>query len=314
MPSAGMLGRPSLMVWLAKSLLWLLARIPLSWLRRLSRWVGWVGQRLNTEAAQITDANLAYCYPDMDSAARHQLVRDSLSHTAMLGFEAGFVWRKPVAQVLQLVQSTQGRDELSSALAASPGVLLLLPHLGNWEFMSPWLSEFGVTALYDPPNIKALDPIVRASRERAGIRMLPINGAGLRAVYEALRANSEGDHGMVVVLPDQVPSRQAGSVLAPFFGQPAHTMTLIHRLVKRTKPQVLIGAALRVPGGFHVEVRSLPSDAFALSAEQAAVAMNRAIEGLVALHPAQYQWEYKRFKRTEATVALYGERHSKRDD
>jgi KDO2-lipid IV(A) lauroyltransferase len=319
---------------LANLLLWILSCIPLSWLRGLARVMGWISARLNTESAVVTAANLAHCYPDMDASARARLTEQSLSHTAMLGLEAGVTWRSSVADCLALVQQEQGRELLADAVAADTGVLLLVPHLGNWEFMSPWLCEFGLTALYDPPKIQALDSIIREARERAGIQMLPIDAGGLRRIYQVLArqkpsrelepnsgssggpsgapsgaqcvANSGGlRSGLVVLLPDQAPGRHAGSVMVPFFGQPAHTMTLVHRLVKRTKPRLLMGGALRVPGGFKVVIEPLAQAPYLESPEAAATAMNESLEAFIAQAPEQYQWEYKRFKRTPLARQVY---------
>lgn len=303
---------------LANLLLWGLSLMPLSWLRNLARAMGWISLRLKTKSAQVTATNLAHCYPELEPTARAQLAQRSLSHTAMLGLEAGITWRTSVAECLALVQQEEGRELLADAVAAEPGVLLLIPHLGNWEFMSPWLCEFGLTALYDPPRIQALDPIIRGARERAGIKMLPIDAGGLRRVYQVLarqeskqstqkpaKGADELDSGLVVMLPDQAPGRNAGSVMVPFFGQPAHTMTLVHRLVKRTKPTLLMGGALRVPGGFKVVIEPLAQEPYLESPEAAATAMNKSLEAFIAKAPEQYQWEYKRFKRTPLARQLY---------
>lgn len=306
------------MTFFANLLLWVLSCLPLRWLRNLAGVMGWISARLKTKSTAVTMANLTHCYPDLEPAARARLAQQSLSHTAMLGLEAGITWRSSVADCLALVQQEQGRQLLVDAVAADSGVLLLMPHIGNWEFMSPWLCEFGLTALYDPPRIQALDPIIRKARERAGITMLPIDAGGLRRVYQVLarqqpsqpappQTNRTGglESGLVVMLPDQAPGRNAGSVMVPFFGQPAQTMTLVHRLVKRTKPTLLMGGALRVPGGFKVVIEPLAQAPYLESPEAAATAMNKSVEAFIAQAPEQYQWEYKRFKRTPLARQLY---------
>ncbi len=271
--------------------MWLLSVLPLGLLRRFGSLAGWIAAALNGQAAAVTTRNLELCYPDLTSKERKRLARSSLGHTANLLLEAGIVWRWSADRCRALVQDPQALETLRSTLAKPEGTLLLVPHLGNWEFFSPWMSQLNLVALYDPPNIAALDGPIRRVRERAGIRMLPADGSGVREVYRVL-----GDGGFVVVLPDQLPGRQRGGVYAPFFAQPALTMTLIQRLVKRTRPNVLMATALRVPGGFDVHLRQLDTEQLA-DAESSAAVMNQAIEDLVALDPAQYQWEYKRFRR-----------------
>lgn len=102
--------------------------------------------------------------------------------------------------------------------------------------------------------------------------------------------------GVVAILPDQVPEPSAG-VYAPFFGQPALTMTLAHRLIQRTQPTVLMAALLRTEEGFELVVQQVAEQITDPDPKVSAEAMNAAIESLVQRAPAQYQWGYKRFKR-----------------
>jgi KDO2-lipid IV(A) lauroyltransferase len=184
-----------------------------------------------------------------------------------------------------------GGELIERAQAEGRGALILVPHYGNWECMALYLGAHSATALYDPPRIASLEKPLREARERSGMTMLPIDRRGLRAIYEAL-----ADGGVTGLLPDQVPARSAG-VYAPFFGHPALTMTFAHRLIQRTNPVVLLGAARRVEGGFSVEFAAVDEAIYADDPETSAAAMNRAIEALVRSDPSQYQWEYKRFRR-----------------
>jgi len=80
-------------------------------------------------------------------------------------------------------------------------------------------------------------------------------------------------------------------------GQPALTMTLVHGLAQRTGCAVCSCYAERVSGGFKMVV--LEADVAIYSEDQAtAVAgLNESVAACVRRAPAQYQWEYKRFRR-----------------
>jgi len=168
---------------------------------------------------------------------------------------------------------------------------VLVPHFGNWEYLSLYLGRFGVTALYDPPRLGGLEAPIRRARSRAGANLVPIGRHGLKTVYETLM-----HAGVVALLPDQVPDRAAG-VYADFFGNPALTMTFALRLIARTRPFVVMGSAVRVPEGFELRFVEADQGIYSADAKTAAAAMNRSIERLVCQAPDQYQWEYKRFKR-----------------
>jgi KDO2-lipid IV(A) lauroyltransferase len=74
-------------------------------------------------------------------------------------------------------------------------------------------------------------------------------------------------------------------------------MTFAHRLLQRTDARAVLGAAVRCPGGFRVRFLEIDQQLHDPDPGASAAAMNRAIEELVRTDPAQYQWEYKRFKR-----------------
>lgn len=268
-----------------------LSCLPLSGQRRLGRWLGRLLWLAGTHEARITRINLRQCFPELTPAARRLLARQSLEHTAMLITEAGTTFHWPAARWRELTVAVQGTELIDRARQNGRGVLILVPHFGNWEFLAMMLGEYQVTALYAPPRIRALEPAIRASRTRAGATLLPIDGSGLRGFYLALAGG-----GVTALLPDQVPDRGAG-VYAEFFGIPTLTMTFAHRLIRRTGAEVLLGAAIREGGGFRIRFEEPDDDIAAADAVQSAAAMNRAIEKLVRTDPAQYQWAYKRFKR-----------------
>ncbi len=262
--------------------------------RRLGRLLGWWLWRSGSDVARITDINLALCFPELPPPQRRRMARESLQHTAQLAMEAGAMFHWPPDRWPALTVSVVGEALIAAAQAEGRGVLILVPHLGNWEYLSLFLGKYRVTALYDPPRMPALEEPIKAARSRAGANLLPIDRRGLRAVYQAL-----SDGGVVALLPDQVPARSAG-VYADFFGVPALTMTFAHRLIIRAHPVVLFGTAIRVAGGFALRFVEPEDDIYAADPERSASAMNGAIERLVHEFPAQYQWEYKRFKRQAA--------------
>ena len=278
----------------------LLSWLPLRAGRGCAAWLGRLMDVLGSRAASVTRINLARCFPGLDDVALTRLARRSLGHTSCLVFESGPLAHWPGERLAKLVVSERGREQLtarrkdgrpSDGRPSDGGVLMLVPHFGNWEFICYVLGSLQFVALFDPPRVRALKEPLRRSRERFGARLLPANAGGLRAAYRQLRGG-----GLVCLLPDQVPEFRGGAY-APFFGHPALTMTLAHRLIQRTRPAVLLGSASRVPGGFSLVYEPLGEDIYADQAATFAQALNEAIEELVRRDPAQYQWEYKRFKK-----------------
>ena len=212
--------------------------------------------------------------------------------TGRVAAELPLVWVKPYVWLESRIINTRQSELLDQALKNEAGLVLLLPHLGNWEIFGPYIARMtDMTALYQPPKLAAMDDLIRHSREREGAKLVPTNNKGVMALFKVLKAG-----GTTIILPDQVPAEEAGE-FAPFFGVPALTMTLVHGLVKRTGCQVLMGYALRVQGGFELVFEEPDSGIYSEDPQVSLTAMNRSVEACVKACPSQYQWEYKRFRK-----------------
>lgn len=241
-------------------------------------------------AARVTRRNLSLCYPGLTPAARRRLTFESLRQTALILLEAGIVVRASAPEIDDLILEVRGVDRLEEALSTGRGVLMLGPHYGNWELLNIYLGRYGMVALFDPPRRQWIADALKSARERTGSKLLSLDHRGLRRACEVLQQG-----GLLGLLPDQVPDRKSG-IYVPFFGRPALTMTLAHRLIRRYRPAVLMAFARREGAGFVVEIRPVREEVTAPDPAMATAAMNRSIEDVIREDPCQYQWEYKRFK------------------
>ncbi len=294
------------MDWLAGAAFRLSVRVlslmPLGVARGLCRRLAGLVWRSNSRATVVTRTNLTICYPELDTRARESLVRASLAETACVLAESGalFHWHERRWRALANSATASGSGALGETLASGNGALVLMPHYGNWEFLGLYLgalAEHDVLALFQPQRFSSVTQRLVAARGRSGLKLAPMDRAGIRAAYRQL-----GSGGCLLLLPDQVPRRAAG-VYAPFFGTPALTMTLAHRLIQRTRPEVFMAVAGRTSNGFEVTIQAMDDAVYQASAEQHAGAINAAIEAVVRDDPAQYQWEYRRFRRPPAGAA-----------
>jgi KDO2-lipid IV(A) lauroyltransferase len=285
------------------SLFRLLARVPLPLMHRLGVVLGWIvfwssptyraRFRENAQSAGFTPAQ----------------ARPAIGAAGAAVAELPWVWLRPPGEgVLPKVLRWEGAEAYEAALAERKGVITLTPHLGSWEMLGQALGERFVeshgplTALFRPPRKAWMQPLFASSRDRTGLKMLPTTLAGVRGLIRVLRAG-----GYTGVLPDQVPPQGQG-VWAPFFGQPAYTMTLVARLATQSGARVFFGVCERLPGGKGYAIWLEPFDGTALTdrqatPEQAAAAMNEGITRTIARLPGQYLWGYARYKQPRAELA-----------
>jgi Kdo2-lipid IVA lauroyltransferase/acyltransferase len=278
---------------LARGMLALSARLPLPAARGFGSALGLLAAVVPNQFRRVTRYNLSWCFPELRASERARLLRASLVSMGRGAGEFGAVLAAPWERFNKLVAEVEGEELLARSLSrGGPGPLLLVPHLGNWEVLNPFLVQRGpLVALYRPPRIEEAHRVLLEPRERAGCTMIPATPAGLRDLYRATAAGK-----LTVVLPDQEPIRRSG-VFAPFFGVSALTMTLVARLLRRLRSTALFVFALRTPDGrFTVHFRQPPDGLDDPDLEVAASRLNAGIEQCVREKPEQYLWSYKRFK------------------
>lgn len=278
---------------LITALLKLFAALPLAWNRRLAGLFGRLLYLVPNSLRRHSEINLQLCLPELSPVERRRLLKTSLIETAKTALEAGPMWFWPPERLLPLLaEDSEGVDAVDAAIRKGRGALLATPHLGSWEMAGHFgAARWGITNLYRPPRMAAMDKLIREGRQRAGAQLATTDAKGVRQLYETL---SRG--GVVGILPDQDPGRSG--VFAPFFGVPASSMVLLGRLARKTGAAVFFCYCERLPGtaGYRMHFHPAPPGVDSEDPMTAATAMNRGVEGCVRACPEQYQWNYRRFR------------------
>lgn len=281
-------------MFLLKSLLGLSSLLPLRVVHAFGVCIGKIAWRSKTLSSRITRKNLALCFPELSAAELDRLTEQSLIETAKTACELGKIWVRPTTEALATIVSVKGEALLDDALRAQQGVIVLAPHLGNWELCGLFLDgKAQSTYLYKPPKLAAFEKTMIKYRSRLGAKLAPTTPKGVAMLMKAL-----GRGEIVGILPDQEPNLEGG-VFAPFFGIDALTMTLVAKLVQRSNARVLSIFAKRLSKGegFEVVIADARPEIGSNNLEAAATALNGTVEDCVRQASSQYQWEYRRFKR-----------------
>ncbi len=277
---------------LIKALIHLLAHLPLRWLHRIANWTGSYYASSDNKHSLVTRLNIARCFPQLSPGEQQQLTKQALIEGSRTLFESCKIWLGNKEAVTALIQQVSGEEHLKAGLARGKGVILVAPHLGNWEMLGVYCApRYPMTNLYRPPRMKALDNIILQGRQRYQQKLAPTDARGIRTLYQVLAKNE-----VIGVLPDQDPRANSGS-FAPFFGIQANTMTLLSRLALKSGATVLLTYAERLPdsAGFHLHFLPAPAEVSGADTQRSVAAINQMVEEAVRTIPAQYQWNYKRF-------------------
>lgn len=275
-----------------KSLLAICASLPLPLARALGRGIGRLYWPFRSRSRKVTEINIAAAFPTMPAQEQHQLAKQSLLATTELFTEMGHVWLKPWDYVAGLITKVNGVELIESAQAQGRGVILLVPHLGNWEMIGLHLGTLGQTvSLYQPPKLAGLGPLIERARQSTGATLVPTNSRGLA---QLLRCVKKG--GISAILPDQAPSDLNSGENSEFMGVDCFTGTLSSNMIRRTGALAVFGYARRVPGGFSIHYEEATPDIYDEDTAVSLKALNRGVERALRSCVEQYQWEYKRFR------------------
>ena len=265
--------------------------LPLAHARALGRWVGAGLYHLNSRMRRVAIRNLELAYPDWPPSRRRSLARQSVQSTGELMAEMGRVWTQPWSRTESMIE-VEGVQCVTEALATGQGVIVLGPHLGNWELLGMHLATLGnLVALYEPLPFRKLDQLVHRSRQRTGGKLVPTTPRGIAELVRSVRAG-----GITGILPDQVPSDERAGLNVPFFGVDCFTASLASNLIRKSGAAPVMGTVLRTPTGFRAVYRPAEPGVVSNDAAEALSAINLGVEKLIAHDAGQYQWQYKRFR------------------
>jgi len=273
------------------ALLRAISRLPLRVLQAFGAALGWLFWIAHSRKRKIVETNLARVRPRMEARERGQLARACLLETGKSLIEVFGIWSR-AQRTLARVREVRGGELFDAALASGKGLILCAPHLGSWEVANYWVgARTPFATFYTQPRYPQLELLLRKLREGGASIQFPIDDSGVRRVFRHL-----GNGGVVSIMPDHVP--RSGGVVAPFFGVPALTMSLLPRLAARTGADVLMLFVERLPdtAGFVIHFRKPPDALLDPDITLACTALNAAVADCVETAFAQYQWNYKRFK------------------
>lgn len=274
------------------SAIWLVSLLPLSIAHGLGAFIGWVLWITNSKTCKISNVNLRLCHPNYSDEEISNLVKKSLSALGKTYTEMGMSWMWPIPKVHKLITQIEGEEYLQKALDDKKGIVLIAPHLGNWEILNHFFRTYlFMTVMYKTAKIPKLDKFIFDTRKRVDVGLVPADREGVVSLYKIL-----AEKGVIAVLPDQQPSRKSG-VFASFFGQQALTGKLIGEIASTTPAYLLCCYAKRLDdGNYAVVLKPASENIRDPDPVVAATALNKSIEECILDCPEQYQWSYKRFR------------------
>ena len=267
----------------------ILVRLPYRAQVRIGTFFGWLLYHVARDRRHVTDVNIRLCFPELTEDERKQRVRSVFHHNGIGIMEAAMAWWAPAEWFKDKV-TLKGQEHLDQALAQGKGVILMGAHFSTLD-LGGLLFRFyyPVDAMYRKNNNPLLEHVITEGRKRFFDQA--IERSDIRSVIRNLRKNH-----IIWYAPDQDFGLHQ-SVMAPFFGVPAATITATSRMVNLNKSPILMLAQHRLANGqYELELFPVIEDFPTGDDIEDATRINAEIEKAIRKDPEQYMWVHRRFK------------------
>lgn len=170
-----------------------LPRLPESWAEGLFRLIADIAWRRQGAGVQRLEANLLRVVPGASGKELRALSRAGMRSYLRYWLE---VFRLPSYDRDRVLDglSVENFQAITDTLESGRGVLLALPHMGNWDHAGAWLALHGVpfTTVAERLRPERLYEAFVAYRESLGMEVLPLTGSGSVAGTLARRLRAGG--------------------------------------------------------------------------------------------------------------------------
>jgi len=279
------------LLWIGLGLLRLLVMLPFRIQWQIGRRIGRLMMILVPKRRRIAEINLRLCFPELDEAELHRLLRAHGESIGFSVFEIGFALWASQTRIDRLF-SLEGLENLTTPLEQGQGVIVLSGHFPAVELVSRVAGKIlpQSAAMYRPLKNSLIDQLLRRARSKSGSILIPKDSA--RQMIRLIRKGTP-----VWYASDQSYDR-INAELVPFFGEPAMTNAALSNITRISKARVVPFFQHRLADGsgykgiFLPALENFPTDDQAADAAR----INALLAEWIRKAPEQYYWVHRRFK------------------
>lgn len=263
--------------------------------RLYGRLLGGFAYTFGAKVRKRTLANLKTAFPDRSEAELKVIAKEAYRFTGRAAFDFLESGRDDPEYLKKRFHYGPGSEEFKKNMESGSGAILVVGHLGNWEYLAHAITLGMGLKLNAFAAIQAneiADRIITGLRTRFGAKFI------------APRMNNSADMIRVVrrgEIAGFVADQNAGSrgLFVPFMGQIASTHHGPAVYAALTKAPAFFGTAIERPdGSYSIEFSALGKCASRDTKDvlEFTARWVRMLESYVRKHPEQYFWMHNRWK------------------
>jgi len=209
----------------------------------------------NGKSVKRLRSNLARTQPDITALNLDLLVIEAMRSYMRYWCDT---FRLPDWSDERIIQTVTVTNEhlLTDAIAAKTGVIVAVPHAGNWDHAGAYFCAKGIRLVTVAERLKPEKLFLKflAYRQAMGMEVLPLDGRVLNTLQDRLNEGA-----LVALVSDRDLSRSGIEI--EFFGGKARMPAGPALLALRTKAPLITAFVTYTDNGVHIEFRNvvLPS-------------------------------------------------------
>jgi lauroyl/myristoyl acyltransferase len=205
----------------------------------------------NGKSVQRLRSNLSRTQPGMTALDLDLLVIEAMRSYMRYWCDT---FRLPDWSKERIIKTTAVTNEhlLTDAIAAGTGVIVAVPHAGNWDHAGAYFCAKGIRLVTVAERLKPEKLFLKflAYRQAMGMEVLPLDGRVLSTLEERLNEGA-----LVALVSDRDLSRSGIEV--DFFGGTARMPAGPALLALRTKAPLITAFVTYTQSGVHIEFRNI---------------------------------------------------------
>lgn len=280
----------------------LLSITPLSFIRGLGQFLGWLLWALMKSRKHIVQTNLRLCFPEKPIEEIKQLTRAHFVQFAQSLLDRAWLWHAPMSVVESRLKWV-GTPVAFSQLAADTPKIILAPHFVGLDAGGLALTlkaSKPVAFIFVPQHNKVMDAWVNEGRQRTGNVKPYFRHEGVKQIMSGLR------HGEILHLSPDMDFGPEESLFVPFMGVTAATVPSLSRFARLGRAQVLTLVTRMTPQGYEMTLQEAWDNFPTAHLFEDTLRMNTELAEHIRAMPTQYYWVHKRFKtRPEGEASVY---------
>ena len=240
-------------------------------------------------AFRITKKNLSIAFSDLAEHELDLLAKESYKETLKSFYETLYTWSRSSKKIVQITKKINNRFLFNNS-EQETGLIIFALHNRSIDFMLRWISsQRSHTSLYKKIKSKPIDNFVKKLRQEGNCKMVETGIGGVKTILKSLENNQ-----MTCMASDQVPARGLG-VYVKFFNHECYSFALAPNLARKSKKPIVLAYLSYDRNLGHVMNFKKPSKE--IYSESGVQVMNDEMESVIRQSPAEYSWEYKKFRR-----------------